>query len=93
MADAAAAGLVPVDLTAAALVVVDLAAVDLADVVDFTAAGLAGVDVAPLDLVDFFTLVALGSDCAIMDGIGATTAKAANRATGMEIASARKDPV
>jgi len=45
-----------------------------------------------VDFVDFKTLVALAADCAFV-GCAANTAKAANTATGMQIANARKDPV
>jgi hypothetical protein len=78
------------------LTVADLPAVDLANVVDFAAGGLVEVDLAG-DFVDFAALgvevVALVVDCLVVDCAGANTAKAADRATGMEIANARKDPV
>jgi hypothetical protein len=79
------------------LTVADLPAVDLANVVDFAVGGLVEVDLAG-DFVDFAALldvevVALVVDCFVVDCAGANTAKAADRATGMEIANARKDPV
>ena len=63
---------------------VDLAAVDFGalDLVD-----LVPVDFAP-EAVDCFAVV-----WAVANRPGATTAKAANRATGMKTAVARKDPV
>jgi hypothetical protein len=61
------------------------------DAVELAAGYLTDVDLAA-DLVDFFALVALAGDV-VVDCAGANTAKAAIRATGMEIAIARKDPV
>ncbi len=81
----AAVVLTAVDLDTEVFATVDLAAVDLA------AGGLTDVDLAA-DLADFFALVALAGDV-VVDCAGANTAKAAIRATGMEIAIARKDPV
>jgi len=74
------------------LAIVDDASVDFA-AVDLAARGLADVNLAALDFVDFFAVVALALDCVTGGCAGANTAKAANRATGMEIANARKDPV
>jgi hypothetical protein len=86
--------------------VVDLAVVmDLADVVDFAAivdlaaeVGFNAVDLAAylrgaVDLteVDFFATVDLAAGGAVDDW--AITAKAANRATEIELAIGRKDPV
>jgi hypothetical protein len=94
--DLAAVVLAGVVLATMVLAGVVLATVDLA-AVDLAAGGLADVDLAAADFVDFFALVALVEgvtvDCLVVDCAGANTAKAANRATGMEIAIARKDPV
>jgi hypothetical protein len=92
MADLAVVDFAVVDFAA-----VDLAAVDLAAVDDFAAGGLANVDLAGMDLgvlsfVDFLAPVALVVGVAV-DWPGANPAKAANRATATEIASARKNPV
>ena len=76
-----------VDFGGVTLAAVDLAAGGLADV------DLAAVDLRVLDLVDFFAPVALLGDGVVVDCAGANAAKAANRATGMEIEIARKDPV
>jgi hypothetical protein len=72
------------------------------------AGGLADVDLAAVEFVDFVARVAVEAvalvvnclvvDClvvdwAIINPAGAITAKAANRATGMELANERKDSV
>jgi hypothetical protein len=94
---------VAVALAVVDLAIVDLPAVDLANVVDLAAGGLADVDLAAVEFVDFAARVAVEAvafvvDClvvdwAIVNPAGAITAKAANRATGMELANARKDSV
>jgi hypothetical protein len=72
-----------------------------------TAADLAAADFRPVDLADFFALadleaVDLAVDvlvpvdfvaCPSVNSKGANTANAADRATGMEMANERKDPV
>jgi hypothetical protein len=88
----AVAALAVADFASVDLAVVDVASVDFA-AVDLAAGGLADVDLAAVDFVDCFALVALVLDCVAGGCAGANTAKAANRATGMEIANARKDPV
>ena len=92
-----------VDLADPDVVATVLAVVDLAAVVDFAIVDLAAVDFAvegrgPVDLavVDFLAPVDLvavdfAAGGAVVDW--ATTAKAASRATEMELAIARKDPV
>jgi uncharacterized protein YjbI with pentapeptide repeats len=80
------------DLAGVVLAVADLAGVDLV-AVDLAVGGLAEVDLGAADLVDLFALVALAADCVVVDCAGANAARAANRATGMEVAIARKDPV
>jgi uncharacterized protein YjbI with pentapeptide repeats len=96
-ADLASADLARVDLAAVELGGADLVAVDLAARgcanVDLAAVDLAAVDLRALDFVDFFALVALVGDGVVVDCAGANAAKAANRATGMEIEMGRKDPV
>jgi len=73
--------------------VADLPAAALA-AVDFSVAILAAVDFAAVDFVVFFVLAALVvAVCAIVNWAGPNAAKAANRATEMEITIARKDPV
>jgi hypothetical protein len=97
--DPAATVLAVVDLA----VVVDFASVDLATVdlaavvdlvtVDFAVEGRGPVDLAVVDFLAPVDLVAVdfAAGGAVVDW--APTAKAANRATEMELAIARKDPV
>ena len=103
--DPAATVFAVVDLAVVDLTVVDFETVDLADDADFSAVDFSAVDFAAdgrgaVDLavvVDFLALlvdllpVDLAAGGPVVDW--AITAKAANRATGMELAISRKDPV